>query len=249
MPDPALGHLLWQTVAGAWPLERERLHGYLEKAVREAGTRTRWTDPDEAFEAAMHLVADACYDDPALRAAITGLVEQITPPGWSNSLSATLLQLAMPGVPDTYQGCELWDYSLVDPDNRRPVDFTARRELLERLDAGWLPEVDATGAAKLLMVSRALRARREHPERFTDYAPVLAYGDAGEHAVAFERRGVIAVATRLPVGLAARGGWGNTILPLPGGSWTDALTGTRVHGTPELSRLLSRYPAALLTRL
>ena len=133
MPDPALGHLLWQTVAGAWPLERERLHGYLEKAVREAGTRTRWTDPDEAFEAAMHLVADACYDDPALRAAVTGLVEEITPPGWSNSLSATLLQLAMPGVPDTYQGCELWDHSLVDPDNRRPVDFAARRELLERL--------------------------------------------------------------------------------------------------------------------
>ncbi|MBA3573435.1 MAG: malto-oligosyltrehalose synthase [Pseudonocardiales bacterium] len=248
VPDPALGHLLWQTVAGAWPLERERLHGYLEKAVREAGTRTRWTDPDEAFEAAMHLVADACYDDPALRAAVTGLVEEITPPGWSNSLSATLLQLAMPGVPDTYQGCELWDHSLVDPDNRRPVDFAARRELLERLDAGWLPEVDATGAAKLLVVSRALRTRRDHPERFTDYAPVLAYGDAGEHAVAFERRGVIAVATRLPAGLAARGGWGNTILPLPGGSWTDALTGTRVHGTPELSRLLSRYPAALLTR-
>ena len=248
VPDPALGHLLWQSVAGAWPLERERLHGYLDKAMREASTRTSWTEPDEAFETAMHLVADACYDDPALRASVTGLGEEITPPGWSNSLSATLLQLAMPGVPDTYQGCEVWDYSLVDPDNRRPVDFTPRRELLERLDAGWLPEVDPTGAAKLLVVSRALRTRREHPERFTDYAPVLASGEAGQHAVAFERRGVIAVATRLPVRLAARGGWGDTNLPLPDGSWTDALTGTRVHGAQELSRLLSRYPAALLIR-
>ncbi len=104
VPDPALGHLLWQTVAGAWPLERERLHGYLEKAMREAGIRTRWTDPDEAFEAAMHLVADACYDDPALRAALTGLVEELTPPGWSNSLSATLLQLAMRAMLETC-GC------------------------------------------------------------------------------------------------------------------------------------------------
>ena len=146
-------------------------------------------------------------------------------------------------APDAWiVGCELWDHSLVDPDNGRPVDFTARRELLERLDAGWLPEVDATGAAKLLVVSRALRTRRDHPERFTDYAPVLASGDAAQHAVAFERRGVIAVATRLPVGLAARGGWGDTILPLPDGSWTDALTDTPVHGTPELSQLLPATP-------
>ncbi|MDQ4031019.1 MAG: malto-oligosyltrehalose synthase, partial [Actinomycetota bacterium] len=173
-------------------------------------------------------------------------VAVITPAGWSNSLSATLLQLAMPGVPDTYQGCELWDSSLVDPDNRRPVDFTARRELLDRLDTGWLPEMDHTGAAKLLVVSRVLRTRRAHPERFTGYAPVLASGSTAAHAVAFERRGVIAVATRLPVGLAARGGWGDTILPLPGGSWTDALTGTRVPGAPELSQLLARYPTALL---
>ncbi len=246
VPDPALGHLLWQTVAGAWPLKRERLHGYLDKAMREAATRTTWTSPDASFEAAMHLVADACYDDPVLHAAVAGLVAVITPAGWSNSLSATLLQLAMPGVPDTYQGCELWDSSLVDPDNRRPVDFTARRELLDRLDTGWLPEMDHTGAAKLLVVSRVLRTRRAHPERFTGYAPVLASGSTAAHAVAFERRGVIAVATRLPVGLAARGGWGDTILPLPGGSWTDALTGTRVPGAPELSQLLARYPTALL---
>jgi (1->4)-alpha-D-glucan 1-alpha-D-glucosylmutase len=248
VPDPSLGHLLWQTVAGAWPLSAERLHGYLTKAMREAGTRTTWTEPDAEFEAAMHAVADACYDDPAVRGAVDALVSEITPPGWSNSLSATLLQLAMPGVPDVYQGCELWDHSLVDPDNRRPVDFALRRELLSALDDGRLPPVDSSGAAKLLVVSRVLRTRQAHPERFTGYTPLRAAGPAAEHAVAFERRGVVAVATRLPVGLAARGGWGDTTLALPQGRWADALTGAAASGTASLSDLLSRYPVALLLR-
>ncbi len=248
VPDPSLGHLLWQTVAGAWPLSRERLHGYLTKAVREAGTRTTWTEPDDSFEAAMHAVADACYDDPALRDAVDALVSEITPPGWSNSLSATMLQLAMPGVPDTYQGCELWDHSLVDPDNRRPVDFAVRRELLSALDGGWLPPVDSSGTAKLLVVSRVLRARRDHPERFTGYTPLAATGSAADHALVFERRGVVAAATRLPVGLGSRGGWGDTAVSLPEGRWADALTGTEVHGDTPLADVLSHYPVALLLR-
>jgi (1->4)-alpha-D-glucan 1-alpha-D-glucosylmutase len=248
VPDPSLGHLLWQTVVGAWPLSRERLHGYLTKAMREAGTRTTWTEPDAGFEDAMHAVADACYDDPALRGAVDALVSDITAPGWSNSLSATLLQLAMPGVPDVYQGCELWDFSLVDPDNRRPVDYPARRSLLAEIDGGRLPPVDSSGAAKLLVVSRALRARRDHPERFTGYTPLAATGSAADHAVAFERRGVVAVATRLPVGLSSGGGWGDTALALPEGHWTDALTGTPAEGTAELTDLLTRYPVALLLR-
>ncbi|MGH3752329.1 MAG: malto-oligosyltrehalose synthase [Pseudonocardiaceae bacterium] len=246
VPDPALGHLLWQTLVGAWPLPGDRLHAYLEKAIREARTHTSWTDPDEAFEAAMHAVADTALDDPALRTAVAGAAARIIPPGRSNSLSAALLQLAMPGVPDTYQGCELWDLSLVDPDNRRPVDFAARAGLLARIDHGWLPDVDSSGAAKLLVVSRALRARRDHPERFTGYTPLHADGVAAPHAVAFARRGVVAVATRLPVGLATRGGWGETALPLPAGSWTDACTGFSASGSVPLGDLLARYPVALL---
>jgi (1->4)-alpha-D-glucan 1-alpha-D-glucosylmutase len=246
VPDPALGHLFWQTLAGAWPLPADRLHGYLEKAIREARTRTSWNDPDAAFETAMHAVADAALRDPALCAAVAELATRITPHGWSNSLSAVLLQLAMPGVPDVYQGNELWDLSLVDPDNRRPVDFAVRAELLARIDGGWLPEVDASGAAKLLVVSRALRARRDHPERFTGYTPLPATGPAARHAVAFTRRGVVAVATRLPVGLVTRGGWEGTVLPLPGGSWTDTLTGGSASGAVPLAGLLARYPVALL---
>ncbi|HEU0089287.1 MAG TPA: malto-oligosyltrehalose synthase [Pseudonocardiaceae bacterium] len=251
VPDPALGHLLWQTLVGAWPLPADRLHGYLTKAMREARTRTSWADPDTAFETALHAVADAALDDPALSAAIARVAARIILPGRSNSLSAVLLQLAMPGVPDVYQGCELWDLSLVDPDNRRPVDFTARASLLARLDDGWLPQVDnsdvdAGGAAKLLVVARVLRARRDHPERFTGYTPLHPTGRAAAHAVAFARRGAIAVATRLPVGLAARGGWGDTALALPEGTWTDTLTARPFSGCIPLTTLLTPYPVALL---
>ncbi|MGH3787550.1 MAG: malto-oligosyltrehalose synthase, partial [Pseudonocardiaceae bacterium] len=246
VPDPALGHLLWQTLVGAWPLPPDRLRAYLEKAIREARTHTSWTDPDEAFETAMHAVADAALDDPALRSAVARAAARTIPPGRSNSLAAAVVQLAMPGVPDTYQGGELWDLSLVDPDNRRPVDFTARADLLARIDRGWLPEIDDSGAAKLLVVSRTLRARRDHPERFTGYTPLRATGPAASHAVTFARNGVVAVATRLPVGLAARGGWDETVLPLPEGSWTDAFTGLSASRGVPLADLLARYPVALL---
>jgi (1->4)-alpha-D-glucan 1-alpha-D-glucosylmutase len=246
VPDPALGHLLWQTLVGAWPLPPDRLHAYLDKAMREARTHTTWTNPDERFESAMHAVADAALTDPVLHTAVARAAARIIAPGRSNSLSAVVVQLAMPGVPDTYQGGELWDLSLVDPDNRRPVDFTVRADLLARIDRGWLPEVDDSGVAKLLVVSRVLRARRDHPERFTGYTPLRATGAAASHAVAFARKGVIAVATRLPVGLADRGGWGETALSLPGGSWTDAFTGFSASSDVALAGLLARYPVALL---
>jgi (1->4)-alpha-D-glucan 1-alpha-D-glucosylmutase len=184
-----------------------------------------------------------------MRSDVDGFVGRITPDGWSNSLSGKLIQLTMPGVPDVYQGCELLDNSLVDPDNRRPVDFAARRELLARLDGGWQPPVDATGAAKLLVTSRAVRARRDHPAAFTGYLPVHADGPAADHAVAYDRGGAVTVATRLPVGLRAAGGWGTSTLPLPAGSWTDLLTGAeRPGGRAPLAELLSRYPVALLLR-
>ena len=246
VPDPALGHLLWQTVVGAWPLPAERLHTYLEKAMREARTRTSWTDPDGPFETAMHVLADAVLINPALRAAVAAAAARIIPPGRSNSLSAVLVQLAMPGVPDTYQGGELWDLSLVDPDNRRPVDFARRADLLARIDGGWFPDVDDSGAAKLLVMSRTLRARRYYPERFTGYTALRAAGPAASHAIAFARHGIAAVATRLPVGLAARGGWGDTALTLPEGCWTDAFTGVPMSGAVPLADLLARYPVALL---
>ncbi|MET7968951.1 malto-oligosyltrehalose synthase [Micromonospora sp. NPDC005305] len=247
LADPAFAHLLWQTAVGAWPIARERLHGYAEKAAREASVSTGWADPDPAFEHEMHALVDRMYDDPELHAQLTAFADEITPAGWSNSLGQKLVQLAMPGVPDTYQGTELWENSLVDPDNRRPVDFAVRRDLLARLDAGWRPAVAADGAAKLLVVSRTLRLRRDRPELFTGYRPVPAHGPAGAHAVAFDRGGAIAVATRLPLRLARAGGWRDTALAISGNSVTDVFTG-RVYSGSELLMhdLLSTYPVALL---
>jgi (1->4)-alpha-D-glucan 1-alpha-D-glucosylmutase len=250
LADRPLAHLVWQNLVGAWPLSRERAHAYAEKAAREAGTSTTWTDPDEEFEGRLHALVDAAYDDEATRAEIQEMVDRITPFGWSNSLSQKLLQLTMPGVPDVYQGTELWDYSLVDPDNRRPVDYARRRELLASLDGGTVPAVDETGAAKLLVVSRVLRARRDHPEWFAGYEPVTVTGPAADHLIAFDRGGVVAVATRLPAGLAADG-WGDTALQLPNGAWRDLLTDERIVSDVAgvaADRLLARLPVALLVR-
>jgi (1->4)-alpha-D-glucan 1-alpha-D-glucosylmutase len=250
LADRPLAHLVWQNLVGAWPLSRERAHAYVEKAAREAGTSTTWTEPDEEFEGRLHALVDAAFDDPTTRAEIDAFVARIAPFGWSNSLTQKLLQLTMPGVPDVYQGTELWDYSLVDPDNRRPVDYASRRKLLAALDDGQVPAVDESGAAKLLVVSRVLRARRDHPDWFAGYEPVAVTGSATDHVVAFDRGGVVVAATRLPVSLALDG-WGDTALQLPNGAWRDLLTGERVVSDVAgiaADRLLARLPVALLVR-
>jgi (1->4)-alpha-D-glucan 1-alpha-D-glucosylmutase len=161
-----------------------------------------------------------------------------------NSLSQKVIQLTMPGVPDVYQGTELWDDSLVDPDNRRPVDLAFRHAALSALTMP--PMVDETGLAKLWVVSRALRARRDHPELFTGYTPLLVDGPKQDHLVAFNRGGAITLATRLPAGLARSGGWGDATLPLPPGRYGDVFTGAGYDGVLSVADALSRYPVALL---
>ncbi|NQX10227.1 malto-oligosyltrehalose synthase [Microbacteriaceae bacterium VKM Ac-2855] len=243
--DGPVEHLLWQAVVGAWPASRERLHAYIEKAAREAGTSTAWTSPDEVFEKRMHAAVDAVFDRPEVAAKIEATVARVRADGYANGLSAKLIQLTAPGVPDVYQGSELWERSLVDPDNRRPVDFVERRALLERIDGGWLPEIDESGAAKLLVTSRALRLRRDHPEYFGRYLPIAAYGQKADHVIAFDRGEAITVATRLPHGVAT--GWGDTTIELSRRPWVDVLTGRRFDGgTVALGELLERYPVALL---
>jgi (1->4)-alpha-D-glucan 1-alpha-D-glucosylmutase len=254
LPEPTLDLLAWQTLVGAWPIETARMRDYLRKASKEAKVRTTWNDPDRAFDDAVESWPAAVARDPALSADIGAFVLAVQAAGWSNSLGQKLVQLAGPGVPDVYQGTELWDNSLVDPDNRRPVDFGLRRSLLRRIDDGWLPPVDGTGAAKLVVVARTLRLRRDRPELFSGYRRLLAEGHGASHALAFargRRHDLVAVATRLPIGLTTGGGWRDTSLPLPGGdgTWTDVLTGTQVAGTaPLLADLLGRYPVALLLR-
>ena len=150
----------------------------------------------------------------------------------------------MPGVPDVYQGTELWDDSLVDPDNRRPVDVSDRIRLLESFsDAP--PSIDETGAAKLWITRHALRLRLSRPESFISYRPVAAHGAGRDHLVGFDRGGAITLATRLPVGLAAAGGWRDTIIKITT-PHTDMLTGRGWNGAVAVQDVLASYPVALL---
>ncbi len=244
IPNRLFGYFLAQTLAGTGPIERARMHAYAEKAMREASDGTTWTAPDSSYETAVHEAVDAAYDDPRLRAAWDQLDGLITAPGWSNALGQKLIQLTMPGVPDVYQGTELWEDALVDPDNRRPVDFAERRRHLESLGDD-PPGIDETGAAKLWVTRQALRLRRKKPEWFSGYRSVDASGPAQHHLIGFDRGGAITLATRLPVGLAAAGGWRQTTIDISA-PHVDVLTGRRWKGTVALEDLLATYPVALL---
>ncbi|MBP2330773.1 (1-_4)-alpha-D-glucan 1-alpha-D-glucosylmutase [Kibdelosporangium banguiense] len=246
LPEPTLNLLAWQTIVGAWPISSARLQAYLEKASREAKISTSWTERNEEFDAEVAAWPERVMAE--LGSEIREFAGRIQRPGWSNSLGQKLVQLAMPGVPDVYQGTELWDFSLVDPDNRRPVDFELRREMLGEIE-DTPPPIDESGAAKLHVVSRALRLRWDRPELFTGYEPLHATGSAAEHLFGFLRGGgnLAAVVTRLPVGLERSGGWRDTELS-PAGEWTDVLTGRSYSGSIPVSGLLDQYPVALLVR-
>jgi malto-oligosyltrehalose trehalohydrolase len=256
VPDAGFGNLLWQAIIGVWPADRARLHAYAEKAMREAGDHTTWIAPDPGYEGAIQACVDAVFDDPAVAAVLHRVLAAVAGPGRSNALAAKLLDLTVPGVPDLYQGSELWELSLVDPDNRRPVDFAARSELLTAIRTGARPpladDVEDDGAAKLLLCHQALTLHREHPEWFSTYEPLYAQGPASGHLVGFDRGGAIALATRLPVALAAAGGWRGTWIPLPEGRWRDLVSGRLVNaderGSVLLADVLAQYPVALLVR-
>lgn len=251
VPDGPFETLLWQAVIGAWPASRERLQGYAQKAAREAGNSTTWTDPDEAFESRVRAAVDAVFDAARVTEVIEDFLARTDAFAAANSLSLKLLQLTIPGVPDVYQGTEFRDRSLTDPDNRRAVDFESRAAALAVLDAGTLPADFRDEASKLLVTSRALRLRRDRPELFHGYRPVPVSGPAAEHLVAFDRGagntpGAVTLATRLPSGLEGDGGWRDTAVELST-AMRDELTG-RTHGPGPVpvAAILRQYPVALL---
>jgi (1->4)-alpha-D-glucan 1-alpha-D-glucosylmutase len=250
VPDGPFENLLWQAVVGAWPATRERLQGYAQKAAREAGTSTTWTNPDEKFDASVKAAVDAAFDDARVTRVLEDFVARTDSAAAANSLAAKIIQLTMPGVPDVYQGSEFWERSLTDPDNRRPVDFAQRVKELAGIDAGALP-ASGTEASKRLVTSRALRLRRDRPGLFQGYGPLAASGAAALHLLAFHRGapgapGAITLATRLPVGLERDGGWRDTAVDLPT-AVRDELTGARYGaGTISVAAVLGTYPVALL---
>ena len=245
-----LEYLLFQTFVGAYPLDCDRAIAYAIKAAKEQKQRTSWLDPDEEYERTVeHWVRGTLSDSEFLRD-LDAFVAPLVVHGWTASLAQRLVQLTMPGVPDVYQGCELWDYSLVDPDNRRPVDYDLRRRLLAELDAMTVEEVGeraAEGLPKLLVVSRALRLRQSRPEAFAgSYEPLRVTGAWDDRVVAFARGGdVVTVVPRLSVPVDD---WKDTTVALPSGSWRDVLTGDDVR-SGSVAEILGRFPVALLERV
>lgn len=244
-PDPVTGLFLWQNLFGIWPADgavttefRQRVHDYAEKAIREAALRTTWNDPDEGFESAVHGWLDAVIDGP-VAAELTALVAKLDPHGHSDALGQKLIALTAPGIPDVYQGTELWEDSLVDPDNRRAVDYAARRQALI---GGEHP--------KLRVVRAALALRRERPDTFLTggYRPLLAAGEAAEHLVSFRRGDDVVVAVSRWTVRLADNGWGQTTLTLPDGVWADRLTGGSHSGTVLAADLFADLPVTLLVR-
>jgi (1->4)-alpha-D-glucan 1-alpha-D-glucosylmutase len=282
VPGADVDSLLYQTLLGAWPLDgadadfSERIKAYMAKAVREAKEQTSWRRPDEDFEQALAAYVDRLMDAFSHAADIGSFAHRLAPHGALNSLAQTLLRIAAPGVPDTYQGTELWSFTLVDPDNRRPVDYELRRRVLD--DVAHLcdtPDADAVrglltdwhdGRIKLLLTSLALRCRARHRQAFETGActPLPAEGPRADHVFTFARAAdrdacIVAVprwTTRLapestlPTGHAV---WQDTKLPLPAplrGPWRNALTGEthEVGEELDLGRVFAAIPLALLER-
>jgi (1->4)-alpha-D-glucan 1-alpha-D-glucosylmutase len=280
-------YLLYQTLVGAWPLEgaaadgafAERIRAYMEKATREAKEHTSWINPDEAYDEglAAFVAAILAPGSPFLDDFVA-FHSTVAETGMVNALSQTLVRLAAPGVPDVYQGQESWDLSLVDPDNRRPVDFERRRAMLASLRAAAGSEDGEAlarelvrewrdGRIKMHVVHRALRLRGERRALFTDgaYLPLAAGGARAEHLFAFARThsgdAAIAVVPRLVATLTRDGGTGvpeaadydDTALAIPEalrGRYVDAFTGARVElgGSAGVGALLADFPVALLAR-
>lgn len=244
-PDRDTALFLWQNIFGVWPLDgavteqlRARLHGYAEKAMREAGTRTSWHDPDAAFEHAVHDWLDRVLDGP-VATELTELVTGLEAHARNDILGQKLVQLTAPGLPDVYQGTETTEDSLVDPDNRRPVDHAALRDAMARGDD-----------PKLRVTRAALALRRARPQAFLTgaYLPLPATGSAAAHLVSFGRGEEVVVAVSRWTVRLAETGWGDTSLPLPPGRWTDRLSGRGWAGVVAAADLLADWPVVLLER-
>ena len=278
-PSPADAYLFFQTVVGALPFDvaetsgstvppffADRMAAYMEKAIHEAKVRTSWTAPNEPYDRAVDRFVRAVLGSGDTVARIRAMTDRLSCYGASNSLAQLALRLASPGIPDVYQGCELWDFSLVDPDNRRPVDFGLRRRLLESMRGQGPPSVElakglvrtfADGRIKLHVTAVGLRLRRERPALFLEggYEPI----DAPDHVVSFERawRGqrLVCVAPRFAfkqsVGArpwALGDAWGNVRLELSSGArFENVFTGEVFEGASfPMAAVLRVFPVAWL---
>jgi (1->4)-alpha-D-glucan 1-alpha-D-glucosylmutase len=270
-PNGTDQYLFFQTALGAYPLDGdvtnlpERLVDYAIKAAREAKLRTSWLSADEGYEQALRGFVTGMLGDPTFAKSLGAKADCIATCGASNGLAQVVLKIAAPGVPDTYQGSELWDLRLVDPDNRTPVDYETRRNALRSIEGAKVADLLAAfrdGRIKLHVLRAGLRLRREKPRIFLEggYEPI----DAGESIVAFARPHaegtVVAAVTRQPWHVtrgqtpwAIGGRWAQQeIISIPKGSYRDVLTGTSIEiGADGIgispAKLFAELPVALLT--
>ena len=280
-PDGRAALMLFQTLIGSWPLAPGELDDYLErvqayavKAEREAKLRTSWIDQNAVYEEALQAFIADLFRNERFLAQLRPFREQIAVHGMLNSLSATLLKVTAPGVPDTYQGAEIWDFSLVDPDNRRPVDYAVRRTLLQRIESasspGTLLRDWQSGAIKLFVLRHALQTRAVRRDLFErgSYQPLEIEGAHSNHVIAFARNAgdawAITIVPRLTAHLTRTTGhalghiplgpatWSETQLRLPRDAppgWTDALTGSRIDASARrlsVGNVFAELPFALL---
>jgi (1->4)-alpha-D-glucan 1-alpha-D-glucosylmutase len=277
-PDGNDEYSLYQTLLGAFPLCDsevstfvERMKEYVVKAVREAKVHTAWLKPDLEYEEAFVAFMEAALDDAAFVDDFLPFMRRVAFYGAVNSLSQVAIKVASPGVPDFYQGTELWDLSLVDPDNRRPVDFVKRVQMLEdvkrrdgspaltdELLSNWVD-----GKIKLFLIYKGLKARKDHERLFSrgDFAPLTVRGKLARHVVAFVRKGddewAMCVAPRFVSSVVPEGVWpigevwADARVVLPKGapkSFDDAITGMHIDAAKAIpvSEALKRFPVALL---
>ena len=253
LPTPSDAYLFFQTVVGAWRIDADRAAAYLEKSTREAKRNTSWTDPNPTYDAALARFVGRCLADPAFISTVDATVGPLVDAGRSAALAQLALQLLASGVPDVYQGSELWDLSLVDPDNRRPVDYEVRIRLLA--EVGALGARDAwdrreEGIPKMWLIHRALGVRARRRKAFgasSAYEPLMPRGEMADAAVAFMRGGEVIVIVPRLVRRVERMGWADTAIELPAGRWTG-LDGIGHRGSVALDDLLQPFPVAILQR-
>ena len=250
-PDRNFEYYLYQTLAGAWPLARDRAHTHAEKAARESKEFTDWLTPSSEYERAVHHFVDGLYDDAAFTEELSGFVAGLHPADWTKALSQLLLKLTVPGVPDIYQGSELWQLVLTDPDNRVAVDFDARRLLLDECAtlpaAAVLARMDE-GLPKLWTLARTLALKARHPDLdpAAAYTPLPVRGPRAEHIVAFQRGSAVAVVVPIRT---LDPDWHDTRVVLPAGSWGHVLGEAALDGGECLVQaLFHHFPVALLER-
>ncbi|HHX85320.1 MAG TPA: malto-oligosyltrehalose synthase [Actinomycetales bacterium] len=250
-PPPAedAGYFLLQVVVGVWPDHgapgerlRSRLHAYADKSMREAAVHTTWTDQDETFESGVHAWLDALLDEHT--DLVAPFVERLSPAGRDNALVAKAVQLLAPGIPDVYQGTEVWEDSLVDPDNRRFVDYGP-------LTSGAIARV---GHPKFTLVRELLRVRREHPEAMARgaHVPIPVHGPAASDVLAFTRdvdgRAAVGMIARRRTAVVPAAALAGTVALLPEGTWVVRPDGARITGRVDLGQLLSDTPVVVLGR-